>query len=34
VIPDSDDAIAKSVLHEAVKIALGPGNKHTKMAAL
>jgi hypothetical protein len=24
----------RAVLHEAVKIALGPGNKRTKMAAL
>jgi hypothetical protein len=31
---DSDEAIAKAVLHEAVKLALGPGGKRTKMAAL
>jgi hypothetical protein len=28
------ESIAKAVLHEAVKIALGPGNKRTKMTAL
>jgi hypothetical protein len=34
VLPDTDEAIAKAVLHEAVKIALGPGHTRTKMAAL
>ena len=34
VLPDTDEAIAKAILHEAVKIALGPGNTRTKMAAL
>ena len=31
---NADEAIARAILHEAVKIALGPGNKRTKMAAL
>jgi hypothetical protein len=31
---DTDEAVAKTVLHEAVKIALGPGNERTMMAAL
>jgi hypothetical protein len=29
-----DVAFAKAILHEAVKLALGPGNKRMKMAAL
>ncbi len=33
MLPDTDEAIAKAVLHEAVKIALGPGGKRTKVAA-
>ncbi len=31
---DTDEAMARAALHEAVKIALAPGNKRTKMAAL
>jgi hypothetical protein len=31
---NTDEAIAKAALHEAVKLALGPGNKRSKMAAL
>ena len=33
VIPDTDDAIAKAVLHEACVLALGPGNMRTKLLA-
>jgi hypothetical protein len=34
VIPDSDEAKAKAVLHQAVLIALGPGNAETKLLAI
>jgi hypothetical protein len=34
VIPDSDEAKAKEVLHQAVLIALGPGNAETKLLAI
>ena len=33
VVPDTDDAIAKTALHEALKLALGPGNLRDRLAA-
>jgi hypothetical protein len=33
VVPDSDDAIAKGCLREAIKMALGPGNAAQRLAA-
>jgi hypothetical protein len=33
VIPDTDDDIAKAALHEAFKLALGPGNVRDRLAA-
>jgi hypothetical protein len=33
VIPDTDDEIAKQALHEAFKLALGPGNVNDRLAA-
>ena len=33
VVPDTDDAIAKACLHEAFKLALGPGNVRQRRAA-
>jgi hypothetical protein len=33
VVPDTDDDIAKKALHEAFKLALGPGNAKDRLAA-
>jgi hypothetical protein len=33
VIPDTDDAIAKECLREAIRMALGPGNVNDRLAA-
>jgi hypothetical protein len=33
VIPDTDDAIAKECLREAIRLALGPGNVNHRLAA-
>jgi len=33
VVPDTDDAIAKECLREAIKLALGPGNVNHRLAA-
>src|SRR5258706_9676334 len=33
VNPDTDDDIAKKALHEALKLALGPGNVNHRLAA-
>ena len=33
VVPDTDDAIAKECLREAIKMTLGPGNVNHRLAA-